>query len=266
MICFNYKYLSKSKESVKMASNQYNPLEFRECEGGKYYSYDDELYTETFPREWARNHLPGTGPKECMNCRDFGSWNGVFVSYCVNCATMDYQGLRGGGVYKIADGEEPGIIQIKDTYMEGVDMNDIGNKEYFVDSGKVYGVSMYNVTFADMTEYNRYHGSLTEEEIDGLQSQPVVETETETVVETTTVPDCPGCQTNQPNQQAHMDTSGCLYFADDFVDSLTHEELEHEGDLDYIDYIDQQYAYTPCDDDDYDVKRYNLDTGNHFDE
>ncbi len=52
-----------------------------------YYSYDDELYAGTFPEEWAKDHAPETGPKECENCRDHGFWNGVFMLYCANCAT-----------------------------------------------------------------------------------------------------------------------------------------------------------------------------------
>jgi hypothetical protein len=53
-----------------------------------YYSYDEELYAKCFPEEWAQNHYPGTGPKECKDCIKNGFWNGVFVGYCVMCANI----------------------------------------------------------------------------------------------------------------------------------------------------------------------------------
>lgn len=53
-----------------------------------FYSYDDELYAKCFPIEWARNHCPGTGPKDCKDCVKNGCWNGVFVGYCVKCANV----------------------------------------------------------------------------------------------------------------------------------------------------------------------------------
>ena len=166
---------------------QYNPLEIRPSACGKYYSYDDELYTTTFPKEWAMNHLPETGPKECGNCNLYGIWNGVFVCYCVDCARK-YNGERGGGVYGFLNGERCGLEKensAMNTYMEGVLLDDIGDKD-FKDSAAVEGMCVYGETLRSITEY-----------IIAAQNNPTVT--------------CTGCLDDQPNQYAHMDIGGCLY-------------------------------------------------------
>jgi len=66
----------------------------------QYYIYDDELYCLTFPEEWATNHAPNTGPNECDMCKHLGSWNGVFIGYCVECAEV-YEFNRGVGFVEI---------------------------------------------------------------------------------------------------------------------------------------------------------------------
>jgi hypothetical protein len=73
----------------------------------QFYSYDEELYTRTFPFVWAQTHLPGTGPKECKNCASFGSWNGVFIGYCANCASYKYKGKRGHNFSKVGNELRP---------------------------------------------------------------------------------------------------------------------------------------------------------------
>lgn len=122
---------------------QFNPLEIAICgDRRQYYSYDGELYTGTFPYEWAENHFPGTGPKECLNCADYGSWNGVFVLYCGNCA-KDSNGERGKGfqgnhmhVGEYASLYDP--TSAGNTYLKGILLDDIGDKD-FIDSSAVYG-------------------------------------------------------------------------------------------------------------------------------
>ena len=37
------------------------------------------------------------GPVNCPNCNTYGSINGIFVGYCVNCACSDFEGKRGNG-------------------------------------------------------------------------------------------------------------------------------------------------------------------------
>jgi hypothetical protein len=131
---------------------QFNPKEFvYHYRNGKpaYYSYDEELYCGTFPEEWVLDHLPGTGPKECGNCADYGSWNGVFLGYCANCAQYVYNGVRGRGFIDIGKEfpSEELIIDadfvldgpsVFDTYLKDVLPDEVGDRD-FMDSAAAQG-------------------------------------------------------------------------------------------------------------------------------
>jgi len=65
---------------------------------GDFYMIESYKYSNTFPKEWAQNHLDGTGPEQCENCYEWGSKDGVFLGYCLNCAKYDYYGERGPGL------------------------------------------------------------------------------------------------------------------------------------------------------------------------
>jgi hypothetical protein len=102
----------------------------------KWFSVECEPYTKTFPYEWAINHLPNTGPKECRNCQHNGSWNGVFVCYCTDCATL-YDGLRGPGMAgpfyngeNLLKSEIDSPLAAMNTYMKGIKFSDIGDKDF----------------------------------------------------------------------------------------------------------------------------------------
>jgi hypothetical protein len=69
---------------------------------GKYYKLADEpeKYHWKFPLDWALNHWlydsgKFSGPKHCVECREKGSINDVFVGYCVTCYDNVYLGERG---------------------------------------------------------------------------------------------------------------------------------------------------------------------------
>ena len=116
---------------------QYDPLIVRSFyrKGKKcYYSYDDELYAATFPEEWVENHLDGTGPKDCGNCAFYGSWNGVFIGYCCNCAIHDYYGTRGRGFihqgHELMDDSNQEIPSAFDTYLKYVNHRDVGDVDF----------------------------------------------------------------------------------------------------------------------------------------
>jgi hypothetical protein len=72
---------------------RYEPVDY-----GDFYMIESYKYSNTFPKEWAQNHLEGTGPEQCGNCYDHGSRDGVFSGYCLNCADYDYNGERGPGL------------------------------------------------------------------------------------------------------------------------------------------------------------------------
>ena len=116
--------------------------------------YDEELYTFGFPMEWAMNHSPGSGPKECGNCAWYGSWNGVFIGYCANCAEDAYNGERGRGFINF--GEENDAEEVQhfpsafDTYLKNVNMDEIGDKD-FVDTARMKMIEEVN-EFVDSLE------------------------------------------------------------------------------------------------------------------
>jgi hypothetical protein len=58
------------------------------------YSYYGIYYSDSFKDEWALNHLPKTGPHECLDCLYHGTYKGIFVDYCMNCAKNEYKGNR----------------------------------------------------------------------------------------------------------------------------------------------------------------------------
>lgn len=145
-----------------------------------YYSYNEELYCGTFPTMWAENHLPGTGPKDCRNCAYFGSWNGVFLGYCANCANYDYNGERGRGLIDVGiendDNDVVDFPSIFDTYLEGVSLDDVGDTD-FMDSAAVFDFrdppdeyEGENLTFEerypdiDLDEVNAHYDEMCREE------------------------------------------------------------------------------------------------------
>ena len=87
------------------------------------YHYEGQWYISKFPREWAENHLPTTGPHECSNCREYGTMGDIFIGYCANCADFVYRGERGRGF--MLDGKEetsPRALRYAsayDTYLSG---------------------------------------------------------------------------------------------------------------------------------------------------
>jgi len=99
-----------------------------------YYSYDDKLYSIHFPKKWTKDHADGTGPKMCENCDYHGSWNGVFIGYCMNCARYIYEGSRGRGMEKGVEDNSEEVQQyhsVHDTYLKNVIYDYIGDKNIF---------------------------------------------------------------------------------------------------------------------------------------
>lgn len=103
--------------------------------GGRlFYILENICYDISFPLGWASEHtwFPGQkhlcGPSKedysCRNCVAYGSVNGVFISYCSNCAdTYEYHGCpRGCGVLFQDDSLD--IINAKQNkvgYCEGIE-------------------------------------------------------------------------------------------------------------------------------------------------
>jgi len=137
-------------------SDQYNPLEIRKV-GKNIYSYDNELYDINFPEEWALSHKEDTGPKECPNCAYFGSIGGTFFAYCVNCADSEYNFTRGPGMwYNYCELYTDKAHSIFDTYMKGIELEKIGDKD--MNSDKV------NTNFHRMLENRKKLQTLVKNE------------------------------------------------------------------------------------------------------
>jgi len=119
-----------TSNNTKTTAYGYNPLELRSFQN--FYTYDDELYDKNFPREWAMNHFPRTGPKECHNCSKYGCWRGVFIGYCVNCANHDYKYKRGAGFLapggEVSVGGDPDFYAMN-SYLKDANFNYIGDIE-----------------------------------------------------------------------------------------------------------------------------------------
>jgi len=115
---------------------QYDPQVIRSSFRGcvrTYYSYDDELYAGTFPEEWAQDHAPGTGPKECENCRNL-CFNGVFLGYCGNCAIHVYNGTRCKGFIspgvELHNSYNHDYDSAFDLYLYEVNLHDVGDTDF----------------------------------------------------------------------------------------------------------------------------------------
>jgi hypothetical protein len=139
-----------------------------------YYSYEEELYTATFPVAWAETHEPKTGPKECNNCRTYGSWNGVFIGYCSDCAEYIYEGGRGCGFKSygeenIKTNKTKDWIRAYDTYLYGINLDDIGDTD-FCDSRllvEYYGKKEYYDEVEDDSEEKKINENIEDiEEMD----------------------------------------------------------------------------------------------------
>ena len=114
---------------------QYDPKVIRSSFRGcvrTYYSYDDELYAGTFPEEWAMDHAPETGPKDCENCRNL-CFNGVFLGYCGNCAIHVYNGTRCKGFIspgvELHNSYNHDYDSAFDLYLYEVNLHDVGDTD-----------------------------------------------------------------------------------------------------------------------------------------
>ena len=102
---------------------------------GMLYVIDGEKYDIHFPLEWALSHKATveefsdteSGPKDCVNCKCYGSINGVFVAYCPNCADYLHDGLREGILHDGSQTARDAFHTL--SYMKGVSMSEIGDTD-----------------------------------------------------------------------------------------------------------------------------------------
>ena len=116
----------------------------------KIYQIGTVQYDIHFPLHWALEPMKDEyftyGPSECNNCLEYGSYRGVFIGYCLNCAKM-YQYKKGNGFLDCGvecseDEEDDAKVDRREaknsawnTYLKNVKLEDIGWDYYppFVD-------------------------------------------------------------------------------------------------------------------------------------
>ena len=107
-----------------------------------YYVHMDNLYSNHFPQLWAVEEHPSCGPNNCDMCREVGTWNGVFIGYCSNCAITHHQGKRGRGLlqegFESRSEDVSEYPSIFDTYLAGINMNDIGDTRIDDSQERIY--------------------------------------------------------------------------------------------------------------------------------
>ncbi len=105
---------------------------------GKYYILNGYNYDIHFPFEWAiddevligNDEFYSTGPEKCANCYIHGSRNGVFIGYCYNCGFHLHQAKRNFLAYDAESIDTNERLWEELPYLNGVDINQIGNKRY----------------------------------------------------------------------------------------------------------------------------------------
>ena len=101
----------------------------------KIYQIGTVQYDIHFPLHWAlepKQLEDGfvCGPSHCNNCLEYGSYRGVFIGYCMNCA-YEYGYERGNGfLYHgveclVGNGREA-KNSVWNTYLKNVNLEDIG--------------------------------------------------------------------------------------------------------------------------------------------
>ena len=111
------------------------------CNALPYFTHSDGYkYVDTFPKVWLENEDPACGPVNCTNCRTYGSINGIFVGYCLNCVCNNFKGTRGNGFYgenrqyKIEGGQfyNPETNSIETKFEITDEIDDIGNWNFYL--------------------------------------------------------------------------------------------------------------------------------------
>ena len=111
--------------------NDSNQIVISEC--NQYYTYKGIHYDIAFPLFWVLYEHPDRGPHHCENCKDYGSFRGVFIMYCMNCASeyesdgydVGYGAINSG----VEDGGNDASKTAWNTYLKYRQLNCIGLPE-----------------------------------------------------------------------------------------------------------------------------------------
>ena len=110
---------------------------------GRFYLVDGEKYSVYFPIAWAHQHITfyneeeeelDSGPKNCGNCKKYGSIRGVFVGYCSNCLENYHDSGYWRGSLTAPPGSSITMLKERDMwsqypYLSGVKKYSLGDEE-----------------------------------------------------------------------------------------------------------------------------------------
>jgi hypothetical protein len=108
-------------------------IQIKKGNKSQYYLFNGIAYDIHFPLEWAANPKICDDdficdPSHCKNCFDYGSYNGVFIGYCANCA-QEYNYERGNGFISSGKEIKKGLDEKNsawNTYLKNVILHEIG--------------------------------------------------------------------------------------------------------------------------------------------
>jgi len=132
----------------------------------KIYQIGTVQYDIHFPLHWAlepKQLEDGfvCGPSHCDNCLEYGSYRGVFIGYCLNCATS-YGYERGNGFLDHGVEQTEGYGReaknsVWNTYLKNVNLEDIGWNSWVVPPFVNVWVSEEDEAEAEAEEEENYH-------------------------------------------------------------------------------------------------------------
>ncbi len=83
--CMKKVILSQESGSINTTEDESMKIIVSDCK--EYYTINGIHYDIAFPLFWVLHENPERGPRNCMNCTDYGTFRGVFIMYCANCAS-----------------------------------------------------------------------------------------------------------------------------------------------------------------------------------
>lgn len=129
---------------VQMHEDYYCEIKKYRGSCGEYYSVNDVNYDIHFPIEWVFQipenieNIDKFGPETCYDCFINGYYNGVFIGYCVDCASFcNYK--RGNGLIKGIEREELDYAHIDaknsiwNLYLQMASLDEIGDGQLQID-------------------------------------------------------------------------------------------------------------------------------------
>jgi len=112
-------------------------------------------YLNTFPDDWICNTYYGTGPNHCINCKNYGSIDNIFIGYCANCCQHIYNFERGEG-FEVSATEL--ILENSCTFCEYIEREKFNIIAYLENKNKTYncisGSLFWNCDYCQSVNFN----------------------------------------------------------------------------------------------------------------